>query len=187
LTTRLGAKAEKIAFTLPLSEEQKRGIRQEFAATPDSEAEEAPLSGETAAEETIRVAEAAFTRLAPADQNDAQRVLLRLVRIDEGVQDSPQRVKAKDLDDFAAVLPSLESVGLIKRARDGSPREQAVEFADVAVVMEWPRLRQWIEDNLRSCASRSRIGRRAASRAASCCVASNSSKPGSGSRNIAKT
>lgn len=96
-----------------------------------------------------RLANGAFDMLAPAQQAMARSVLMRLVA--EGNDDAIERrrVPLSELgidhsEDVAQIVASLTD-GRLLTVDTGT-----VEFAHEAVLHEWPRLRQWIEDDRES-------------------------------------
>ena len=143
--------SETISFTFPVSEEEKRKIRQEFASTGIADVEEEVLQGSapSAAEEKVRQAEAAFLKLDPSAQAQALRDLTRLVRVahtEDGGEHSRQRVRVKDLGDSRQLLSVLSS--LLTTFVDSATGEETVEFVDEAYVRNWPRLRECVQQHL---------------------------------------
>jgi WD40 repeat protein/DNA-binding SARP family transcriptional activator len=92
-----------------------------------------------------RLAEDGFGRLDEAQQAVARTVLLRLaeVEIEGGVERRrlPLEEVSDGRDDVAAVI------GLLADARVLTLSAGSVEFAHEALLREWPRLRDWIEDD----------------------------------------
>ena len=84
-----------------------------------------------------RLAEAAYTRLDDEQREQARRILLRLSG-DEGVR---ARVPIAELGDAEAVLAVLARERLITIG------EGEVEVAHEALLREWPRLREWLEED----------------------------------------
>lgn len=143
--------SETISFTFPVSEEEKRKIRQEFAATgiDDVEEEVVKATAQSAAEEKIMQAEAAFLKLDTSAQAQGLRDLTRLVRVahtEDGGEHSRQRVRVKDLGDSRQLLSALAS--LLNVFPDSTTGEEMVEFVDEAYVRNWPRLRDCVQQNL---------------------------------------
>lgn len=141
---------EIITFNFPVSEEEKRRIRNEFAATGIDEVEEeaAGTTIQSAVEEKVRQAEAAFLKLDLTVQSEALRVLTRLVRVahtEDGGEHSRQRIRVKDLGNSRQVLSVLASQ--LTLSRDSSTGDEMVEFADEVYVRNWPRLRECVEQN----------------------------------------
>jgi WD40 repeat protein/DNA-binding SARP family transcriptional activator/ABC-type transport system involved in cytochrome c biogenesis ATPase subunit len=94
-----------------------------------------------------RLAEDAYGRIDPSGQVVAQRVLLRLVGAgDDGVVER-RRVRLEELeiahrDDVAGVVALLTDRRLL------TVDEHTVEIAHEALLREWPRLHDWIEEDL---------------------------------------
>ncbi|HKU73554.1 MAG TPA: tetratricopeptide repeat-containing protein [Pyrinomonadaceae bacterium] len=142
--------SEKISFNFPVSEEEKRRIRREFAATgiDDPEEETIPANASSAIDEMITQAEAAFLKLDTTLQTQAPRVLTRMVRVahsEDGGEHSRQRVRVKDLGDAQQLLAKLSS--LVAMSLELTSGEDLVEFVHDAYVRNWPRLTGWVEEN----------------------------------------
>ncbi|CAO5179984.1 WD-40 repeat-containing protein [Frankia sp. AiPs1] len=91
-------------------------------------------------------AEAAYAELDPTAQAAARELLMRLVRIGEGTDDTRRRMRREDLLDELSdtgagsrVLDAFTSARLITTDAD------SVQLAHEALLRSWPRLRQWIE------------------------------------------
>ncbi|GGX10457.1 hypothetical protein GCM10010353_27400 [Streptomyces chryseus] len=105
-----------------------------------------------------RTAEAVFTRLRPAEQEMARRVLVRLVQVGAGDgggdgggdSDAATRRRAsrerllEQLPDRHAVETALDA---FVRARLVTVDRDAVEITHEALLRAWPRLRGWIGTN----------------------------------------
>jgi WD40 repeat protein/DNA-binding SARP family transcriptional activator len=93
-----------------------------------------------------RLAEGAFGRLDERQQPLARSVLLRLAEVEPEGGVERRRLPLEELErdggpDVAAVI------GLLADARLLTVSAGAVEFAHEALLREWPRLREWIEDD----------------------------------------
>ena len=92
-----------------------------------------------------RLAEEGFGRLDERQQTIARTVLLRLAEVEAGGGVERRRLRLEDLDDgrddVAAVIDRLADARLLTVSAG------TVEFAHEALLREWPRLRDWIEDN----------------------------------------
>jgi len=91
-------------------------------------------------------AEAAYTRLPPAQATIARRTLLRLITPGEGAQDTRRPIDRSELgtgdpSDTEAVLERLTSARLL--TLDGN----TIDLAHEALISAWPRLRGWIDDD----------------------------------------
>jgi WD40 repeat protein/DNA-binding SARP family transcriptional activator len=114
-----------------------------------------------------RLAEDGFARLDEAQQPVARTVLLRLaeVEIEGGVE--RRRLPREEVEDGRADVAAV--IDLLADARLLTVSAGSVEFAHEALLREWPRLSDWIEDdredlrvhrNLRSAAQEwQRLGR----------------------------
>jgi WD40 repeat protein len=94
-----------------------------------------------------RLAETSYEQLSPAEQEAARRVLLRLVASGEGETVTRRRVGLDEFDlardpDAAVVLARLTQDRLLTRT------EETVEVAHEALLREWPRLREWLEEDV---------------------------------------
>ncbi|HSK26384.1 MAG TPA: BTAD domain-containing putative transcriptional regulator [Jiangellales bacterium] len=105
-----------------------------------------------------RMAEAAFGRLTPAEQEAARVLLLRLaVPLGDGVGASRRRVRLSELE--ALPNPLVASVVRpLAEARLLSVGAGHVEVAHEALFREWPRLRGWLEDDASARAVQHRLG-----------------------------
>ena len=84
-----------------------------------------------------RLAEAAYTRLAPEQQLAAKRLLLRLA----GDGDVRQRVPRSELATADDVIAALAADRLV------TVDEDHVEVAHEALLREWPRLVEWLDED----------------------------------------
>lgn len=92
-----------------------------------------------------RTADDTYHRLDPAGRQIARNLLLRMVRIGDGTDDTRRRVPLADLmptdssDQVAAVLNSFAEARLVTLDAD------AAEITHDAVLHAWPLLREWID------------------------------------------
>ncbi|HMA38310.1 MAG TPA: hypothetical protein VKY74_27935, partial [Chloroflexia bacterium] len=98
-----------------------------------------------------RRAEEIYTGLAAPDQELARQLVLRLVTLGEGVEDTRRRVPRPELESLAHP-PSLDRVlavfghhRLLTFDRDPLTREPTVEVAHEALIRTWPRVRTWLD------------------------------------------
>lgn len=98
-------------------------------------------------------AEAAYGALDPSGQAVARRVLLRLVEPGEGTEDTRRRAtwdelvtRAADGPAAAAALRALVDARLLTMDADTAAGDGRVEVAHEALILGWPRLRGWLED-----------------------------------------
>jgi DNA-binding SARP family transcriptional activator/WD40 repeat protein/energy-coupling factor transporter ATP-binding protein EcfA2 len=98
-------------------------------------------------------AEALYSELGPAGQRAMHQVFLRLITVEEGADSVRRRVTRNDLAalevDRSALEDGLRSFGahrLLTFDSDPVSRAPTVEVAHEALLKEWNRLRDWIED-----------------------------------------
>ncbi|MCJ7537720.1 MAG: hypothetical protein MUO57_19515, partial [Anaerolineales bacterium] len=107
-------------------------------------------------------AEEIFTGLDSAGQEAARQVFLRLVTLGEGVEDTRRRVLLSELDSLSNSQPSpgagedqgtrnvLDAFGrarLLSFDHDPITRGPTVEVAHEALLREWSRLREWLDQS----------------------------------------
>jgi len=113
----------------------------------DSEAVEA----QSAVDEQSRAAEAAFARLTPEEQDVARQVftsLVLLARPGEGGEDTRRRARMSELGPASApVVNALAAARLVTVSREAGAEEETVEVTSEALVRNWTRLRQWLDDD----------------------------------------
>lgn len=96
-----------------------------------------------------QTAERAYTGLDAAAQQAARPLLMRMVRLGEGEQDSRRRVRRADLlaavpvREAAAVLDALIAAFLVEADADGD--SDSLQIAHEALLWSWPRLREWMD------------------------------------------
>jgi Tol biopolymer transport system component/DNA-binding winged helix-turn-helix (wHTH) protein len=84
-------------------------------------------------------------------RQSAQRILLELVHLGEGAQDTRRRVRKSDLyslctaEELDPVLSRLISSRLVSSGMDG--QETFIEVSHEALIREWPALREWLAQN----------------------------------------
>ncbi len=97
----------------------------------------------------IRVADAAFANLSPAEEDLARRAILRMIRYarpDES--DGHARVKLKLWrfeEDTTQVLRKLADSHLLNREGEPGSQEETVQIASDDILRGWKRLNEWIE------------------------------------------
>ncbi|HEY4579664.1 MAG TPA: hypothetical protein VIG89_01395, partial [Candidatus Acidoferrales bacterium] len=105
-----------------------------------------------------RRAEEVFAGLDEAGQETARQLFLRLVTLGEGTEDTRRRVLRSELESLAAptsnfqspISKVIEAFGkhrLLTFDRDPLTRGPTVELAHEALLREWPRLREWLNDS----------------------------------------
>jgi WD40 repeat protein len=96
-------------------------------------------------------AEAVFQQLTPGQQSLARRLFGRLTELGEGTQDTRRRAGRAELLSRPEARAEVE--GLLKRLADErllTTAEETVEVAHEALIHEWPRLRQWLDEDRES-------------------------------------
>ncbi|WP_170217283.1 helix-turn-helix domain-containing protein [Kutzneria buriramensis] len=104
-----------------------------------------------------RTAEHTYQSLSLAQQRTARAVLLRLVSLNEGAQDTRRRCPRAELDHLlsedrtAAAEAVDETVAVtleaLAQARLLTVDADSVQIAHEALIRSWPRLRQWLDEN----------------------------------------
>jgi hypothetical protein len=143
-------------YSFSVSPERRQEILAEFARIPGETTPEglAAISKETTAEEQVRLAEIAFGELSPSEQPDARRILTRLVRIAGPAEEAEGahgrlRVRIQELGRAAFPLAhKLADLKLLTLQEDAATGERTVELADEELTQSWPRLRDWVEEDL---------------------------------------
>jgi hypothetical protein len=115
-----------------------------------------------------RSADAFYDRLIPEDQITARRLLLRMVRPGDGLEVTSSRVRRTALfersdapDRVERVLQRLIAERLVRMTSGDSADDDQVEVAHEALVRNWPRLVEWLEDERQEIAVRRRLETRA--------------------------
>jgi MinD-like ATPase involved in chromosome partitioning or flagellar assembly len=141
---------EKLEFNLSILPTRRQEILLEFARTPELSLPNVltppTVFLETVVEEQIRLAEAFFSRLPSAKQNEARQLWVRLVRIarpEDGSEHSKLRVRLRDLDEsLYPLVDSLVEAQLFKRDGDRTSGESTVEVTNEALIRNWERLHE---------------------------------------------
>ena len=96
-----------------------------------------------------RRAEALYESLDDAAKVDARGVLSQLVTLGEGEEDTRRRVARADLVGAKAdvVVEAFGAARLLSFDHDPATRRPTVEVAHEALLREWPRLRDWIDES----------------------------------------
>ncbi|MFW2380880.1 MAG: extracellular solute-binding protein [Acidimicrobiales bacterium] len=100
----------------------------------------------------VKRAEGILTGLSSSGQDAARLVLLRLVTLGEGAEDTRRRVLLGELEelplapsDLRVVLDTFGRHRLLSFDRDPVSRSPSVEIAHETMLTEWGRLRDWID------------------------------------------
>lgn len=96
----------------------------------------------------VETAESVYEQLSPEQQPIARRIFVQLTELGEGTLDTARRVTIEELilrpEDRASVFATL------KRLSDAhvlTSDEAAVQLADAALIHEWERLREWLDED----------------------------------------
>ena len=108
-------------------------------------------------------AEEVFERgLSEAERQAAQRLLIRMVRPGEGVEDTRQRAAMPEADPVAeATIRKLADARLVVTERDAATGRETVEVAHEALIRGWQRLRGWVDQDREFLRTRERIAAQA--------------------------
>lgn len=94
-----------------------------------------------------------FSALDDAAQGAARQLFLRLVMLNEGAEDTRRRVRVDEIlslqGDMTAMQTVMDRFGkfrLLTFDRDPTTRTPTIEVAHEALIRQWPRLRQWLQD-----------------------------------------
>jgi energy-coupling factor transporter ATP-binding protein EcfA2 len=99
-----------------------------------------------------RSAEDLYGRLLPEEQVTARRILLRIVRPGNSLEVTSNRVLresvhgAEPRERVDRVLDKLIGTGLLRQTGGPDPAELQIEVAHEALLRNWPRLVEWLDD-----------------------------------------
>jgi energy-coupling factor transporter ATP-binding protein EcfA2 len=98
-------------------------------------------------------ADAIYTRLTPAQQKAARRVLLRLTQPGEGTEDTRCRAALAELlpaearsAEVKAVVQELVDARLLTAGKD-ERGDEIIDVAHEALIRGWPRLQRWLNED----------------------------------------
>jgi WD40 repeat protein/DNA-binding SARP family transcriptional activator/energy-coupling factor transporter ATP-binding protein EcfA2 len=95
-----------------------------------------------------RTAETTYEQLAPGQQAIARNIFLRLTELGEDTQDTRRRAELSELIPHPEDAPAVKTVlKMLADARLITTDKDSVEVAHEALVREWPRLREWLDEN----------------------------------------
>ncbi|MCO5192392.1 MAG: protein kinase [Anaerolineae bacterium] len=101
-------------------------------------------------------AETLYADLSESEQMLTRQLFLRLVTLGEGVEDTRRRVLQSELEAIAEddtvhpsarILQPFGAARLLSFDHDPATRTPTVEVAHEALLHEWPRLRQWLDES----------------------------------------
>jgi hypothetical protein len=111
-----------------------------------------------------RSADRFYEGLGPEDQATARRILLRMVRLGEGLEVTSDRIQRQALyevgearDRVDRVLDKLIQARLVRLTEGDRHADVQVEIAHEALVHNWPRLVDWLEDERENMRRRQRL------------------------------
>lgn len=94
-----------------------------------------------------------YNNLLPEEQVTAKRILLRIVRPSSGLEFTRTRIPRRVLyqsgeatDRIDRVLDKLIQARLIRLTKGVTPEDDQIEVAHEALVRNWPRLGEWLEE-----------------------------------------
>ncbi len=100
-----------------------------------------------------RRADELYSELGAEQREAARQVFLRLVTLGEGTEDTRRRVARSELESLETGRPAVEVVlerfgeaRLLTFDRSALTNQPTVELAHEALLREWPRLRDWIDE-----------------------------------------
>ena len=99
-------------------------------------------------------AESVFKALSPNRQEIVQRVMLRLIQLGEGTDDTRRRARMSEMltrtderEIVAEVINTLANERLLTMSADEQAQDQLVDVSHEALIRGWPRLRNWVEED----------------------------------------
>jgi hypothetical protein len=105
-----------------------------------------------------------YRELIPEEQVTAKRILLRMVRPGEGLEVTSNRIRRETLyqagearDRIDRVLDKLVQARLVRLTGGDTPADAQVEVAHEALVRNWPRLVDWLEEERENVRQRLRL------------------------------
>ncbi len=94
-----------------------------------------------------RTAETTYERLTPSEQAIARSIFLRLTELGEDTQDTRRRAALSELISRPGEAEVEKVLKTLADARLITTDEESVEVAHEALIREWPRLREWLNEN----------------------------------------
>ncbi|HLO33841.1 MAG TPA: WD40 repeat domain-containing protein [Anaerolineales bacterium] len=115
-------------------------------------------------EALARSADEFYNHLIPEDQRAMRRILLRMVKFIEGLEVTSQRVpraalyqKAEASDRIDRVLERLIQARLVRVSEGDIAADEQVEVAHEALIRNWPRFGDWLEEERITLRQRQRL------------------------------
>jgi len=111
-----------------------------------------------------RSADELYNDLIPEEQFTMRRILLKMVRPGEGLEVTSNRIprwslylKAEDQDRIDRVLTRLIQARLVRVSQGDVAVDEQVEVAHEALIRNWPRLVEWLEEERVTLRQRQRL------------------------------
>ncbi|MGB7340082.1 MAG: protein kinase [Phototrophicaceae bacterium] len=152
LTTAIVADVQAEAVTLPLLQYALTEVferRDEHRLTLEGYEAIGGIAGALAYR-----ADELFNQLTADQQQITRQIFLRFVTLGEGTEDTRRRVKRSELQSVVAdktqlqaVLDTFGQARLLTFDNDEETREPTVEVAHEALIREWHRLRDWLDNS----------------------------------------
>jgi WD40 repeat protein/DNA-binding SARP family transcriptional activator len=95
-----------------------------------------------------RTAETTFSQLTSEQQGIARNIFLRLTELGEGTQDTRRRASLAELIPRPEDTPAVQT--MLKKLADArliTTSQETAEVAHEALIHEWARLREWLNEN----------------------------------------
>jgi WD40 repeat protein len=100
--------------------------------------------------------------LSEEERRAAQKLLIRMIRAGEGVEDTRQRAAIPEADPVAeATIRKLADARLVVTEREAATGRETVEVAHEALIRGWQRLRDWVDRDREFLRTRERIASQA--------------------------
>ncbi|MFL9458944.1 pentapeptide repeat-containing protein [Tolypothrix bouteillei VB521301_2] len=98
----------------------------------------------------LKHAELVYNKLSDIQQKQAQGIFLLLVRLGDGTEDTRRVTTSAEIGienwQLVSYLASSEA-RLVVTGRNDKSKEETVEVVHEALIREWKRLREWVNDN----------------------------------------
>ncbi|MFH7242594.1 MAG: AAA family ATPase [Spirulina sp.] len=94
-----------------------------------------------------------YDHLIPQDQDVVKRIVLKMVRPSAGLEVTSNRIRKQDLDQLGLdpsridhVLEKLSRANLVRLTPGETPQDTQIEVAHEALIRNWPRLIEWLDE-----------------------------------------
>jgi WD40 repeat protein len=98
-----------------------------------------------------QLAESVYQELNASMQDEARKIILRLIRLDDALQPHWRTSSKRELDELEpgheTALRTLQEAGLVAVSQEDDPRNEIVATGSGELLETWPRLRGWITEN----------------------------------------